>query len=40
MAKCETKLKGKSEVIFGEVVGMVTSFGGREGKERGGTVTE
>ena len=38
-ALSETKLKGKGEVMFGEVVQGVWR-GGRKGEERGGPFTE
>ena len=41
-ALSETKLKGKGEVMFGEVVGRVSGIavGGRQGEGRGGPVTQ
>ena len=38
----ETKLKGKGEVMFGEVVGTGQGVwrGGRQGERKGGPVTE
>ena len=39
-ALSETKLKGRSEVMFGEVVGRVSRMEGREGDGRGGPFTE
>ena len=40
LALCETKMKGRGEVAFGEVTGRVS--GGRKGKskERCGTIVE
>ena len=36
----ETKLKGKGEVMFGEVMGKVSGVPGRQGEGRGGPGSE
>ena len=39
-ALSETKLKGKGEVMFGEVVGRMSGVAVDNGEGRGGSVTE